>query len=218
MVRLLLKKTALLIVLNFVLLLPGVCQGRTLFPLKKEDVFCLYFKLSGERMGDQDIEDLCFSQGMPIYSAFKPAEMFLHPTLQATRARLLKRMKEYVNGSIFVWKFEADMKREGSGRSLKWASDPPVQMPHATPFIRAALSERDWKHVEESIQAFLEANPSLGNGIVQITIRAKASGVGQMPEKRIVAGEELKIPVRLLLFQPVDIRVSQAGEQNEHEL
>jgi len=217
-VRLSLKITALLFVANIVLLLPGICNGRTLLPLQQEDVFCLYFKISGERMGDQDIEDLCFAQGVPIYSAFKPAEMFLNPTLQATRARLLKRMKEYGNGSLFEWKFEAQIKKERSGRGLKWASDPPVEMPHATPFIRAALSEQDWKHIEESAKALLDADPSPGNGVVRVTIQARPSGVGQMAEKRIVAQEELKIPIRFILFQPLDIRVSQAGEQKDHGL
>ncbi|PKN68173.1 MAG: hypothetical protein CVU57_00685 [Deltaproteobacteria bacterium HGW-Deltaproteobacteria-15] len=219
MLRHFLQKTTFLFLANIILFLPaGYCHGRTLVPLQKEDVFCLYFKLSGQPMGDQDIEDLCFAQGRPIYSSFKPAEMFLTPTIKAMRARLLKRMKEYGNGSLFVWKFEAAIKKERSGRSLGWASEPPEQMPHATPFIRAAFSEKEWKHIEESAQALLEAKPSLGHGPVEITIQAKPLGVDQLPERRIVAQEELKIPIRFILFQSVDIQISQAGEHRRDGL
>jgi hypothetical protein len=219
MVRLFLKRTAVLLLVHVVLFLPsGYCHGRTLLPLQKEDVFCLYFKLSGQPMGDQDIEDLCFAQGRPIYSAFKPAEMFLNPTIHAMRARLLKRMNEYGNGSIFVWRFEVPIKKERSGRSLGWASEPREQLPHATPFIRAAFSDKQWSHIEEAAQTLLEEKSSLGHGPVQITIEAKPLQVSQLPGKRIVAQEELRIPIRFILFQPVDIRISQAGEHRKNGL
>ena len=215
MVRRVLRKAAFVSLMHVVLFLgSGYCHGRPLLPLplEMEDVFCLYFKLSGQPMGDQDIEDLCFAQGRPIYSAFKPAEMFLNPTIQKMRARLLKRMKGYGNGSVFLWRFETAVRKDQSGRPLAWASQPPKQMPHATPFIRAALSQKEWNQIEASAQTILSGKPSLSHGPVQITIQARPFGVDQLPERRIVAREELKIPIRFILFHPLDIRISRVGE------
>lgn len=179
----------------------GHCDGRTPLSLEREDVFCLYFKLSGQPIGNQDIEDLCFALGKPVYSAFKPVEMFQNPSIQQMRARLLKKIKGYGSDPLFIWKFLAGPRRAGP---LHWASEPPEEPPHATPFIRSIISEKGWARIEQAARA----EPSFGREPLQVTVLAKAQTIEHLPEKRIVAQEPLRIPVRLIVFHPVEIQVS----------
>lgn len=80
--------------------------GDRFLPLDKEAVFCLYYKMSGEHMDDQDIEDLCFDLGRPNFSAYKPVEMFLKPGVMAFRKRLLGKIRDYDEGVLFTLSFK----------------------------------------------------------------------------------------------------------------
>jgi hypothetical protein len=186
------------------LLNEGDGHARTLFSLQQEDVFCLYFRLSGQPMGNQDIEDLCFALGRPIYSAFKPAEMFMNPSIQEMRKRLQKKMKEYGSDPVFLWRFVVP---PALSRLLHWASAPPEELPHATPFIRSVMSEKGWSRIEAAARTRL----SIRHEPLQITVHARATGIDQLPEKRIVAQEELRIPIRFIVFQPLDVQVSRVS-------
>lgn len=203
------RKAILVLLLNIgIVLTSGYSHGRTLFSLEREDVFCLYFRLSGQPMGNQDIEDLCFALGKPVYSAFKPVEMFLNPSIHEMRERLQRKMKGYGSDPVFVWRFVA---APTAGRALRWASEPPEEPPHATPFIRSVISEKGWSRIEEAARS----KSSFGREPVQIKVHARAQAIDHLPEKRIVAQEDLRIPIRFIVFHPLEIQVSQ-GLQHSH--
>ncbi|MBN2514422.1 MAG: hypothetical protein JXC33_00145, partial [Deltaproteobacteria bacterium] len=75
------------------------------FPLDTETVFCLYFKLSGTIIPDQDIEDLCASSGKPMFTAYKASEIYTRNKIRQIRQRLSTKMEAYDDNSTFTWIF-----------------------------------------------------------------------------------------------------------------
>jgi hypothetical protein len=200
----LMKAVIVLLLGIWILLDSSHCHGRTLFSLQREDVFCLYFKLSGHAMGNQDIEDLCSALGKPIFSPFKPVEMFVNPSIEEMKSRLLKRMREYGNDPIFSWRFVA---APAGARSLRWASEPPEELPHATSFIRSVMAPKGWTQIEEAALSHAVS----GRDPLQVTVKTRAKGIERLPEKRIVAQENLRIPIRFVVFDPIEIQVFKTG-------
>jgi hypothetical protein len=61
----------------------GICGSP--LPLDKETVFCIYYKMSGEYMDEQDLEELCLNLGRPTFTVYKPSEMFVKNTLRGLK-------------------------------------------------------------------------------------------------------------------------------------
>ncbi|MBN1105896.1 MAG: hypothetical protein JXL84_20975 [Deltaproteobacteria bacterium] len=190
--------------------------ARSLLPLDEEAIFCLYHKLSGEPMTDQDIEDLCFSQGRAIFSAFKPTEMILRQGLNETRKRLLDRIRAYGKDSLFVWDIEGVFRKNMAG-SDEWAARfLRVEMPHPTHFIRSTLLAGGEKLVERELNAFLSCATGVGSRLaLKISLHLRPEGIDRQTEKRVIAHEEVHLPLRSVIFRPVAVRVSLPGSDDE---
>ena len=184
--------------------------GDRFLPLDKETVFCLYYKMSGAHMDDQDIEDLCFDLGRPNFSAYKPAEMFLKPGVMEFRNRLLGKMRDYGEGVLFTWSFKGILE---SGRSESYAfelSRYEKEMPHPTTYIRSALSREGWTLVEKAISRLSGIARA---EVLEITIYLKPEGIDCRTERRKIAGEEVRLPLRNVIFRPIKIKIIPSGEE-----
>jgi len=202
---------ALFLVLHPVMESPA----RSLLPLDEEAVFCLYHKLSGEPMSDQDIEDLCFSRGRAIFSAYTPSEMIFRRGINETRERLLERIRGYGKGCLFVWDFDGVLRGSKSGMDDGGTGYIRVELPHPTHFIRSTLLAGGGKLVEKEVNAFLSRRPGAGNGqALKISLHLRPEGIDRQPERRVIAHEEVNLPVRTVIFRPVAVRVSLRGRGN----
>lgn len=184
--------------------------GERFLPLDKEAVFCLYYKMSGEHMDDQDIEDLCFDQGRPNFSAFKPAEMFLKPGVVAFRKRLLGKIRDYGEGVLFTLSFKGVLKPGRSESHAFEVSRYEKEMPHPTTYIRSALSKEGWTLLEKAISRLSGIARA---EVLEITIFLRPEGIDHQSERRKIAGEEVLLPLRNVIFHPVKIKVIPSGEE-----
>jgi hypothetical protein len=163
-------------------------------------------------MADQDIEDLCFAEGRPLYSLYKPAEMFMKTGLKERREALQAKMKGYGKAPSFLWTVRNPFRSEGpnkAGRTLLSEED---GMPHATPYIRSGFSPGGRQFVLNAIQAVLANNPGgVAGASPEIRIRLVPEGVDRQFERRVMAQSEVFLPLRRVLFRPVEVRVSPPG-------
>jgi hypothetical protein len=181
----------------------------SLLRLDEEAIFCLYHKLSGEPMTDQDIEDLRFSQGRAIFSAYKPSEMILKQGIKETRKRLLDRIRGYGKDCLFVWDFEGVFRRNKAGIDHGATGSIGAEMPHPTHFIRSTLLAGGGKLVEKEVNAFLSRTPGVGSAqALKISLHLRPEGIDRQSEKRVIAHEKVNLPVRSVIFRPVAVRVS----------
>lgn len=200
----------LALVLSTLVQLPPESQagGDKFLPLDKEAVFCLYYKLSGERMGDQDIEDFCFGLGRPNFSAYKPAEMLLKHGVMEFRNRLLGKMRDYGEGVLFTLSFRGILNPERSESYAFEVSRYEREMPHPTTYIRSALSKEGWTLVEKAVSRLSDL---AGAEVLEITIYLKPEGIHNQTERRKIAGEEVRLPLRNVIFRPIRIKIIPSG-------
>lgn len=205
----------------WVLALSGPSRGAVLFPLDREAIFCIYHKLSGEPMADQDIEDLCFALGKPLYSLYKPNEMFVKTGLRERREILLAKLKGYGEAPRFLWTVKDVLKPGGAGQGSRIAVSGEEGMPQPTSYIRSAISAAGRQAVLDALQALRARNPvGVPASNPGIRICLEPEGVDRQFERRIIAQEEVFLPIRRVLFRPVAVRVSlqETEDQERHAL
>jgi hypothetical protein len=202
-------RVAAVLAVLWVLTLGDRSWGASTFPLDREAIFCIYYQLSGDPMADQDIEDLCFVDGKPLYSLYKPAEMFLKTALRERREALFAKMKGYGKAPSFLWTIKNPFKWEGPDKVEKAPLIGEDGMPQPTPYIRSALCSNGRQAVLNAIHSFLTSNPgSAAESCPEIQIRLVPEGIDRQFERRIMAQSEVLLPLRRVLFRPVEVRVS----------
>jgi hypothetical protein len=202
------------LLLGLLLLLAPIRAGSGEVPagapeLDRAAVFCTFYALSGQRPDDRDIEDFCWSAGKPTFSAFKPAEMFSRKGLQGARRALQRRGEGIGPDTVFRWETEGIVvRRAGGGLSFR-SGFGRKDLPHATPLIQAEISAAGWKRLQDALKRLPSSS------------RKKAPGKGPSPrvlleplqvenrmERRNIALEEVTIPVRAVVFQPVALEIA----------
>ncbi len=185
----------------------GVCSP--LFPLDRETTFCLFYKMSGEYMDDQDIEDLYFSMGKPIFTSFKPDEMFSKKTLRNLRQGLRVRMEDYNKNSIFIWRLRCNLDNGSPYKNAPKLNVDSNEMPQPTPLIRSTLSAISQKSIYRALER-LRCNKSYikKESVLNIAIYLKPETVDYHPEKRNIALEEVLLPIRHVIFRAIKMEVS----------
>ncbi len=181
--------------LGLVLVFAGVA-GAGARDLDEVAVFCAYHALSGERLKDRDIEDLCWITGRPTFTAFKPAEMFSNRELRAVRRELGRRIRGLGPHSLFRWKPEDGRLRSSGAEDL----------PQATPLILAEMERNEWGRLLERRAAFTQKRSSgPGNHSTEITVLLQPVRVERREQERNIARVNVRIPVRCVVFRPVAI-------------
>lgn len=185
-------------------------QGMCGVPIRldEESVFCLYFKLSGDPISDQDIEDLCCAVGKPSFSAYKPAEFVFKKTLTEEKERLLGLMKAVDRKSEFEWRFSRRIERQKSGSVRLDPSSLEGAFPAATSFIRSSMSKRGKKALSKAFRKLSgRMTHSTGDGLLEMDVFLVPERVGKAYQTRNIARENVLLPIRYVFFRPVRIEM-----------
>lgn len=198
----------MLITVLFVLISAGEGICKTAIRLDEEAVFCLYFRMSGEPINDQDIEDLCYTKGIPLFSSYKPAELIFKKTLNEEKERLLIFTKTIEEKSEFEWRFEWQVdpgKRGLSGLDMSFLES---EFPVATPFIRGAVSKRGKKALSRAFRELRRrGSHSNARGRLELDVRLVAERVERAYQRRNIARENVLLPIRSVFFRPVRVEL-----------
>jgi hypothetical protein len=180
--------------------------------LDRAAVFCTFYALSGERPDDRDIEDFRWSTGKPTFSAFKPAEMFSRNGLREARRELHRRVEGIGPDTVFRWETEGIVvRRSGGGLSFR-SGFGRKDLPHATPLIQAEISRAGWKRLRSALKRLSsssEAKTPSKDSPPRILLEPLQ--VEDRMERRNIALEEVTIPVRVVVFQPVALETTGAA-------
>ena len=209
----------------FLLIIPVFNQGgqyawSSNFPLDAEAVFCVYYKMIGGNIADQDIEDLCFSSGRPTFSMYKPSEMFMKNTLKEKRGNIIKEMAGYNQGSLFIWRLKGFLFAANPDTGKYNISYKNNKLPQPTFFIRSELSERGKKKISKILNSLkhkirakgddLRKSGSVKKGrgdFFEITVHLRPEKVVYRFEKRNIAREDVLLPFRYVIFDPIKIKL-----------
>jgi len=184
----------------------GICCSS--FPLDSETVFCIYYKISGEDMEEQDLEELCFSSGRPTFSAFKPSEMFMKNALRRLKYKLTKRMKDYGENSIFKWSFKWPFMPNNSKINSKKLFYLNNEMPQPTPFISSEITRRGQRSVNKLLDSLISKSlNNAGERVLNIILYLKPKRIDYRYKKRNIAHEDVRLPFRCVIFHPVKMEV-----------
>ncbi|MFH1490485.1 MAG: hypothetical protein ABII06_16380 [Pseudomonadota bacterium] len=200
-------------ILFIAVLLLVTCRGimaESVHPLDRETVFCLYFKMSGEALVFQDIEDLYHAGGKPTFSAYKPAELFIKHSLERSRIRLLKRVADCSANDMFAlqfnWSFNPDRTKHQGSLLATGLED----LPHPTHFIRSELSKDDQRALERALRFLAEEKLNLKKETpLRATVYLVPEKTERHIEKRIIALEQVFLPIRKVVFRPAGIGLYQ---------
>lgn len=177
------------------------------FPLDKETVFCLYFKLSGTLIPDQDIEELCASSGKPMFTAYKASELYTKNTIRQIRQRLSAKTEKYDDNSLFTWIFhytyEPDLLSVNSIESLDCYNE----LPNPTPFIAPEISKSGQKRINKQLALAIDNAKYKKKAELQIIVYLKPKNISYRYHKRRVACQRVRVPLRRIIFYPVKIEI-----------
>jgi len=180
------------------------CMGAAAITLDKVSVFCAYYKLSGDFMNDQDVEDLCVALGKPTFSHYKPSELFTKRTLLETRNTLLETMELIDETSTFKWNTTYTF----TGRRQKPHLDYDNILPHPTPFIAAKISLKGQTDINTRLAQAIDALQLEKSTIVTISVYLKPQHVYNRFEERNIGRHNVFFPHRRIVFHPVKIAVT----------
>lgn len=180
------------------------CIGGSVVTLDKESIFCVYYKLSGDVMYDQDIEDLCMALEKPTFSHYKPSELFTKRTIQENRNDLLEKMNMLDESSIFKWNITYACKEKRTKPSLDYSRT----LPQPTPFIAAKMSRKGQTIINTRLTQAIDALQPEKTAILKISIYLKPQDIDNRFEDRNIGRQNAFFPLRSVVFHPVKMTVT----------
>jgi hypothetical protein len=185
------------------------------FPLDKETVFCLYFKLSGTLIPDQDIEELCTSSGKPMFTAYKASELYTKNKIRHIRQRLSMKTEKFDDNSLFTWIFHYTYDPDSVSRqgiNLLPCYD---ELPNPTPFIAPEISSSGQRRINKQVALALDNAKYKKKSELQIIVYLKPKKITFRYQKRKVACQRVRVPLRRIIFYPVKIEIVPSSPYNK---
>ena len=127
----------------------------TTFSLDNESVLCVYYKMSGKDMDEQDMEDLCFELGRPTFTAFKPSEMFMKHSLRRLMERLTAKMKDYGEDSLYSWGLKFTFRPNYKDKDVYSIIFDKTNLPQPTLYISSEISESGRRSVKRVLNTLV---------------------------------------------------------------
>jgi len=189
----------------------------SVFPLDEETVFCIFHKMSGKKMVDQVLEELCITLGRPTFTPYKPAEMFLKNSLRKFREQLQEKARKYNDNSIFR-RSHSGVIISRNNKVLGYKTDfRSIEMPRPTPFISAKISRNGLKSIYRTLDSLVRKKLDPGfsqknKAPFDINIYFKPEKIAYGYHKRIIAGEDVLLPHSYVIFRPVRLEICDTGE------
>jgi hypothetical protein len=185
------------------------------FSLDRETVFCLYFKLSGTIIPDQDIEELCASSGKPMFTAYKASELYTKNKIRHIRQRLSTKTENYDDDSLFTWIFyythDPDRVSRTGIQSLSCFNE----LPNPTPFIAPEISRAGQRRINKQLTRALDQAQYKKKAELQIIVYLKPKNISYRYQKRKVACQRVRVPLRRIIFHPVKIEIVPSSRRNK---
>ena len=188
-------------------LLSGTAYCST-FDFNEYAVFCTYFKLSGDKPSDQDVEDLCFTFNQPTYTDFKPSEMFSKKSLLSEKNRINERIKSITSDSTFLWKVKyhlsnnKDIDRSFSMTAIN------EKLPQPTPYISSRISRKGQRQIKKAISLLIKKYPEkINKKDVEIIITLKPEKSEYGYQKRNIVEQNVLLPIRYVFFRPIEVQI-----------
>ncbi len=176
-------------------------------PLDEEIVFCIYFKLSGNSLDAQDIEEFCYESGRPAFTAFKPSEMFMKNSVREHKIRLEEKIKQLKDNLIFTWKFSGivvpnDLKK--NDYNIMYDEN---DLPQPTPFINAELSKDGRRSLRVLLNSLVNRKfHSMEKKEFEISVWLLPQSIAFRYQKRNIAHEDVLLPIRYVIFHPIKVQ------------
>jgi len=204
-----------IVALLFLLISGTLSNGSDTFPLNKETVFCLYFKLGRTPIPDQDIEELCSSSGKPMFTAYKASELYTKNKIRHIRQRLTTKTEQYDDNSLFTWIFHYTYDPDSvSGTGIQ-----PLpcynELPNPTPFIAPEISRAGQKRINKQLALALDQAKYKKKAALQIIVYLKPKNISARYHKRMVACQRVNVPLRRIIFYPVKIEIVPSSPYNK---
>jgi hypothetical protein len=185
------------------------------FQLNEDTVFCSYFMISGDKPSEQDVEELCYADGRPSYTAFKPYEMFSKKSLRLEKNRIENRINSISEDPTLIWNVKLDATEVASIDRFLSADVINNNMPKPTPFINARLTFNGANYIKKVVKAALGGSPSkIYEKGVQILVSLRPVQSKFEYEKRIIVEQEVILPIRYVIFQPIKVQILDGNTLN----
>jgi hypothetical protein len=203
------KKTYFLLFFSiaFLILLTRTAYCST-YPFDEYAVFCCYFKISGDKPTDQDIEELCFTFDRPTYTSFKPSEMFTKRSLLKEKNRVDKKIKSITCDSTYLWIIKSNLSNiKDIDRYFSMAAIAEI-LPQPTPYINARISRKGQRKIKKAISSLLKKYPEkIKKKDVEILITVKPEKSEYGYQKRNIVQQKVFLPIRYVIFQPLKVQI-----------
>jgi len=185
---------------------PGLSWAK-IYDFNDYSVFCLFYGMSGEKINEQDIEDLYFRMGKPIYSSYKPSEIFIRNSQNKLRKSLLETMNNYDDESVFKWKIQFDFQTLSKKNNKQGIVFFEKQMPQPTPFIMPKISQAGRMSLSKLLRDLHIRERQKLVGPVDIGVYLKPERIEYRFEKRNIALENVTLPLRYIVFRPIKVEI-----------
>jgi len=174
--------------------------------LDEEAVFSLYYSMDSKGLKPQDIEDYCFHSGKAAFTAYKPSEMFMKHGLKNQLAGIKEQVSDYDDNTLFNWRIKGGFsKGQAASRVILYNNN----MPQPTPYINSEISKKGQKLIKKMLDHLVKENPGLNRGEeLDIVFSLKPEKVEYRFQKRNIALEDILLPIRYVIFNPVKVEVS----------
>ncbi len=178
------------------------------FPFDEYAVFCSYFKLSGDTPSDQDVEELCFSFNRPIYTSFKPSEMFTKKSLLKEKNRIGEIITSINLESDFIWKVKCNLTNKKDIDRCFSMSSINERLPQATPYINSKISGKDQRQIKKAISSLFKTHSeNIKMKDVEIIITLKPEKSEYEYQKRNIVEQNVVLPIRYVIFRPTKVQI-----------
>jgi hypothetical protein len=178
------------------------------YPLNEESVFCAYFMMSGDDVNERDVEEFCFSSGRPVYTSFKPSEMFTKQSIKREKIKIVKKIESIGSDPLFVWELKesAIYEKKDNNRSrfvLNYKN-----LPQPTYYINSKITKSGKRLIGKAINSFLKKNDNkydLKDLHIKVTLRPEKTAYGY--QKRNIVYENVVLPIRYVIFHPIKVQI-----------
>ena len=184
----------------------GICGSP--LPLDKETVFCIYYKMSGEYMEEQDLEELCLNLGRPTFTVYKPSEMFVKNTLRGLKHKLTERMKAWNGNSIFRWSLKRTLAPDNSGIHDQALTLLNNDMPQPTAVIGSEMTKRGQRIINRLLHSLIPKSLNQAEEkVLSVTVYLRPHKIIYRHQNRNIAREDIYLPLRSVIFRPIKLKV-----------
>ena len=177
--------------------------------LNEEAVFSLYCFFDSKGLKQQDLEDFCYRSGKANFTSFKPSEMFMKHGLNNLLTGIKKRIEDFDEETLFSWRVKGKLMPVDNDQANFRIVLYDKRMPQPTPYINSDISKNGFRTMEKMLDSLVSKEHSLNKKKeLDIVFSLMPEGVEYRFQNRNIAFEDVLLPIRYVIFNPVKVEVS----------